>query len=165
MWGTDPNDPDTDDDGRLDGEEVHSLRPTDPFDPDTDDDGLTDGDEHHVYGTDPLYADPDGDGFNDGEEIGAGTDPCDPNSFPGAGEDGLSTLVVDVRILPAEYDGNDYWGDSEPLESVAVEIGINASEWGVTRQDRRERQGRRRGVWARPSTSSPSVSPATSPIS
>ena len=134
VWGTDPNDPDTDDDRRLDGEEVNSLRPTNPLDPDSDGDGLADGDEVHTYDTDPTYADPDGDGFNDGEEIAAGTDPWNPNSFPGAGEDELSTMVVDVRILPAEYDGNDYRGDSEPLEDVTVTVGIAGGEWGVGAQ-------------------------------
>ena len=44
--GTDPLDPDTDDDGLLDGEEVDPFA-TDPLDPDTDDDGLLDGFEAH----------------------------------------------------------------------------------------------------------------------
>ena len=56
--GTDPNNPDTDDDGRADGDEVGPRRVvTDPLDPDSDDDGVDDGDE-----------------------IGAGTDPNDPAS-------------------------------------------------------------------------------------
>jgi hypothetical protein len=54
VYGTDPNDPDTDDDGLSDGSEVYgTLSPkpglgtfiTDPLDPDTDDDGCTDGQE------------------------------------------------------------------------------------------------------------------------
>ncbi|MFQ5910376.1 MAG: hypothetical protein ACE5IJ_06615, partial [Thermoplasmata archaeon] len=56
--GTDPNDPDTDDDQLLDGEEVHGFNTsqgtyiTDPLDPDTDDDNATDGREvldYHRY--------------------------------------------------------------------------------------------------------------------
>ncbi|HEX5591255.1 MAG TPA: hypothetical protein VFX65_13270 [Candidatus Limnocylindrales bacterium] len=77
-------DPDSDDDGLTDGEEV--ILGTDPFDPDTDDDGLTDGQEVEVYGTDPLDPDTDDDGLNDGDEIAAGTDPFDPDSD----DDGLS---------------------------------------------------------------------------
>jgi hypothetical protein len=43
-------------------------------------------------------------------------------------------LVVDVRILPAGYDGNNYWGDSEPVEDVTVAVGISGGEWGVGAQ-------------------------------
>jgi hypothetical protein len=88
--GTDPNDPDTDDDGLLDGfEHQYGFNPlipgeqtqdpdadgldnlgeqqarTDPTDPDTDDDGLTDGQEVHVTGTDPRDPDTDDDGILD----------------------------------------------------------------------------------------------------
>jgi hypothetical protein len=71
--GTDPQDWDTDDDGRSDWHEVTGGGPipTDPFDPDTDDDGLLDSAE--VFGTNPtnpVNADTDGDGLCDG---GAGT--------------------------------------------------------------------------------------------
>ena len=50
---TDPNDADTDDDGRLDGDE------------DADHDGVLDPGE-----TDPCNADTDGDGIQDGTELG-----------------------------------------------------------------------------------------------
>ncbi len=71
--GTDPQDWDTDDDGRNDWHEQTGGGPipTDPFDPDTDDDGLLDSAE--VFGsnpTNPTNADTDGDGLGDG---GAGT--------------------------------------------------------------------------------------------
>lgn len=71
--GTNPQDWDTDDDGRGDWHEVTGGGPipTDPFDPDTDDDGLLDSAE--VFGsntTNPTNADTDGDGLCDG---GAGT--------------------------------------------------------------------------------------------
>ena len=42
---------------------------TEPFIPDTDEDGLLDGDEVHLHGTDPLNPDTDNDGLLDGEEI------------------------------------------------------------------------------------------------
>ncbi|MHA1930150.1 MAG: hypothetical protein ACTSV2_16385 [Candidatus Thorarchaeota archaeon] len=46
--------------------------------PDSDDDGLTDGDEVHVYGSDPTNSDTDGDGISDGEEVAMGQDPIIP---------------------------------------------------------------------------------------
>jgi hypothetical protein len=76
--GTDPANPDTDFDGRLDGDEGPGLRPSNPFDPDTDGDGLLDGAD-----PDPSYADADRDGYDDGEEVAAGSDPWDPMNIPG----------------------------------------------------------------------------------
>jgi len=55
--GTDPNNPDTDEDGLLDGEEVNKYK-TDPLDPDTDKGGIKDGVEVN-NGADPLDADDD----------------------------------------------------------------------------------------------------------
>ncbi len=76
--GTDPFDPDSDDDGLLDGEEVgvgRGGRPTDPLDADTDDDGIADGEEVTLgrdgWITDPVRADTDGDGLVDGLETSA----------------------------------------------------------------------------------------------
>ena len=85
--GTDPQDPDTDDDGTPDGDEdadddqVTNLEevtgsendgygnePTDPTDADSDDDGLTDGQEIDQTGTDPNDPDTDGDGTSDFDE-------------------------------------------------------------------------------------------------
>ena len=104
--GTHPNDPDTDDDGLLDGVETNTgvyVGPDDtgthPLVPDTDDDGLLDGVETNTRvfvdandtGTDPHLADSDGDGFDDWEEVEAGTNPNNPLSFPMA-VPGLSPL-------------------------------------------------------------------------
>jgi hypothetical protein len=72
--GTDPNDPDSDDDGLTDGAEVQTYG-TDPLDADTDRDGLSDGDEVLVHHTDPLDPDTDGGGVSDGDEVARGTDP------------------------------------------------------------------------------------------
>lgn len=68
---TKTEDPDADGLTILEEESVGS----DPLDPDSDNDGLSDGDEVNTYGTDPLKADTDDDGQNDGDEIRAGTDP------------------------------------------------------------------------------------------
>ncbi len=62
----DPN-ADDDDDNLTNGQE--SDIGTDPADPDTDDDGLDDGLEVKVIGTNPLKSDSDGDGVKDGIEV------------------------------------------------------------------------------------------------
>jgi hypothetical protein len=70
---------DSDGDGLEDA--IEAELGTDPFDPDTDDDGLTDGDEYYVYQTGTRNPDSDGDGVLDGDEVANGTDPNDPSSF------------------------------------------------------------------------------------
>ena len=81
IWGSNPLDPDSDDDGLLDGVEDANfngeldLGDTDPTDPDTDDDGICDGSRF----------DNDEDGINPadgciGSEENAGTNPQDSDS-------------------------------------------------------------------------------------
>ncbi len=86
---TDPEDPDSDDDGLSDGVETGALggaNPTDPLDPDSDDDGLGDGQEdldadgsRDPGETDPNDPDSDNGGIGDGVEVRRGTDPLDPD--------------------------------------------------------------------------------------
>lgn len=63
----------SDADADCDGDGLSNIREfelgTKPFNPDTDNDGLTDGDEVNIYGTDPLKYDTDDDGISDGDEI------------------------------------------------------------------------------------------------
>ena len=73
---------------------------TDPNDPDTDDDYLKDGYEVKVYGTDPLDADTDDDGVNDGQEIDDGTDPNDPDDFLTDKERELKEAMDKIRSNP-----------------------------------------------------------------
>ena len=68
VLGTDPNDPDTDGDGLLDGEEVNTYK-TDPLDADTDGDTLSDGREVLKIGSNPKKKDTDKDGLKDGQEV------------------------------------------------------------------------------------------------
>jgi hypothetical protein len=48
---------------------VEAEQGTDPNNPDSDNDGLSDGEEVIVYNTDPNNPDSDGDGLSDGEEV------------------------------------------------------------------------------------------------
>lgn len=65
----------------------------DPRDPDSDDDGLGDWEEIHVYGTDPVSADTDSDGMPDGWEVAHGLDPDDDGDAAlDLDQDGVSNL-------------------------------------------------------------------------
>lgn len=70
---------------------------SDPFEPDSDNDGLTDVQEvngvtvgSNTYKTNPLISDSDNDGDSDSEEIANGTDPNDPLSSKDTDHDGLN---------------------------------------------------------------------------
>ncbi|MFT6399775.1 MAG: hypothetical protein ACJAYU_004544 [Bradymonadia bacterium] len=117
ILGTDPSNPDTDGDGRNDGQEVNGEPTSDPFDPDTDGGGVRDGrevedgtdpndseddagfdfdgdglsnEEEFILGTDPSNPDTDGDGRNDGQEVNGdpATDPFEADSDGGGRSDG-----------------------------------------------------------------------------
>lgn len=69
VLGTDPLDPDTDDDGLLDGVEVDMAMGSgcpNPLISDSDGDGLRDGEEVLTYATNPCIRDTDADGVEDG---------------------------------------------------------------------------------------------------
>ena len=75
LAGTNPRNPDSDEDGLVDHLEVN----TDPLNPDTDDDGLLDGEETT---SNPTLADSDGDGAFDAWEIRTGYNPSSSASTP-----------------------------------------------------------------------------------
>ena len=75
--GTDPNNPDSDQDGLNDGDELKNLN-LNPLNQDTDEDGLPDGAEVNLYRTNPTVKDTDGDGVNDMDEVQQQTDPLTP---------------------------------------------------------------------------------------
>ena len=67
---------DSDSDGLTDADEL--IYGTDPQNPDTDNDMIRDGDEVYLYFTDPLNPDTDGGGVADGQELFVdGTNPLD----------------------------------------------------------------------------------------
>ncbi len=99
-WGTDPQNPDTNDDGILDGLAVAmGLSPTNP---DMDGDGLTNTEEREL-GTDPFNADTDGDGVPDGQDCY----PLDPTrstcASPDPGDHDPPTITIlsppDARLV------------------------------------------------------------------
>lgn len=125
--GTDPTNPDTDNDGLDDGEEI--ALGTDPFDADTDGDGLEDGEEIEL-GTDPLDPDTDADGMSDGWEVDH-----DDEFDPLDSADGLSDVDGDGLSFAAEYltyytDPNDWDTDGDGLSDGAeVALGSNPLKW------------------------------------
>ncbi|MDA7881608.1 hypothetical protein N9A94_04820 [Akkermansiaceae bacterium] len=116
--GTDPTDPDSDDDTLLDGDEVAGAGtrpPTDPTLGDTDGDGLSDLIETDTgifvnasdSGSDPTDPDSDADGTGDGEEVAAGFDPNDLNSKP---EQPLRIMALGDSITVG-YTDNPSWAN------------------------------------------------------
>ncbi len=85
---------------------------TDLRDPDSDDDGLSDGDEVNVHATNPLSADTDGDGLDDAPEIARGTDPKDADTD----DDGLDDGTEVARTTDPKNADTDGDGASDGLE-------------------------------------------------
>nr|AGC71100.1 hypothetical protein [uncultured bacterium A1Q1_fos_2067] len=95
FYGTNPNNPDTDGGGELDGSEVEAERdPLDPSDDDGDHDGLSAADEA-VQGTDPEDPDSDDGGESDGSEVNGERSPLNdiddqpPPDIQDEDEDGM----------------------------------------------------------------------------
>ena len=103
---------DSDNDGLTNDRE--RVLGTDPYDPDTDNDGIKDGDEVNTYGTSPVDFDTDGDGLGDGDEIARGTDPKDIDSDDDGLEDGEEVMSYGTNPLKSDTDG-DGLGDNEEI--------------------------------------------------
>jgi hypothetical protein len=106
---------------------------TDPTLYDSDGDALGDGAEWRQdgWGTNPLNPDTDDDGFWDGDELFTwGTDPKDPESYPA--EQVQSTMQIELRGLPIGYTGNDFAGDSTPIEGVNISVLIYGNDMATT---------------------------------
>jgi len=99
---------DADGDGMPDAcERMYGLNPADPYDADRDpdSDGLPSSFECGykegmcVNWLNPTSPDSDNDGADDGEEIDAGTDPCDPDSKPGAGIIPIILIIIGLLMI------------------------------------------------------------------
>jgi hypothetical protein len=98
-YGTNPNNPDTDGDGLLDGTEVDMAQGSgcpNPLDPDSDNDGLVDGTEVGL-GTSACNADTDGDGLGDAQDPSP-TVPGAPASWIEAALRSKATAVMALNL-------------------------------------------------------------------
>ncbi len=118
--GTNPFSKDTDKDGLTDLEEIQNG--TSPLNSDTDSDGLTDYYELEFSKTDPLDYDTDSGGAYDGLEIEMGGDPLDPGDDPNlidTDHDGLTDAKeAELGTDPNKWD-TDGGGASDNLEYIA----------------------------------------------
>ncbi len=135
--GTNPLDPDTDDDGLTDGCEVLGSNATDPLDADSDDDGLTDGVEDSNQNctldageTNPNDADSDDDGLPDGIEVDNGTDPLDPDSDDDGILDGEDVEFLQNAIMNLPLDAFQNGGNG--LRNAMISI-LNGIEGRIAR--------------------------------
>jgi hypothetical protein len=99
--GTDPLDPDTDDDLVTDDVDDFPLNPDEQTD--TDGDGLGDNFELTYFGdissSQGPADDPDGDGFTNLEEFLSGTNPTVPDVVPASSAIGLVLLAALVIVV------------------------------------------------------------------
>ena len=108
VFGTDPNDPDSDNDLLPDGYEVNTVE-SNPLLQDSDGDGLNDTVEWNITSTDPNNEDSDGDGLNDGDENN--TYGTNPNNWDSDGD-----LLSDYNeIFTHLTDPNDNDSDDDGL--------------------------------------------------
>ncbi len=84
---------------------------TDSLNPDSDEDGLIDGEEVDIYGTKPMEWDTDQDTINDGDEVKVGLDPLNPETYgyPDAEYQYEAEIAEDSEILEKiNADNTDY---------------------------------------------------------
>lgn len=135
--GTDPNDPDSDDDTLEDGPEVNGTSnafdgaPTDPNAPDSDNDGLDDFEENGslntLFGsapTNPNSADSDGDMLPDRWEIDNGLDPNDDTGDNGK----TGNPDNDPFDNLAEFNNGTDPQDPEPASTMITPVAATAWE-------------------------------------
>lgn len=121
--GTDPRDPDTDDDGTNDADDECPLDADNTCsddgsgDEDADGDGLDDGEEADYYGTDPTDSDTDGDGIEDGEDDCPLTEGEDCSSGGSADPDGDGLTNEEEKKYGTNR--NDPNSDNDGLEDGA----------------------------------------------
>ena len=114
VYGTDPEDPDSDSDGMEDGAEVNAgLDPLssvgdDGATGDPDNDNLNNLAEVNVHGTDPHDSDSDNDGLEDGEETVEGTMPLEPDTDGDTLTDGAEVNTHGTNPLNTDTDGDNF---------------------------------------------------------
>lgn len=112
--GTSPNDPDSDDDGLNDLDEIKVFG-TDPLSDDSDGDGLSDLFEVKVHGSNPMKADSDSDGIFDGQEGAELVSNADHDT------DGV------INIIEILYDSDPV--DSNKRPALGVNSGMPKDKW------------------------------------
>ena len=130
----DPLDPDSDDDGLLDGAEVNTHA-TDPLDADSDDDGLLDGFEV-ANGFDPLTPgeqsqDPDGDGLTNLAEQAAGSNPNvapTPLAWAAVSPD-VTVTLGGVVVDPEDVAVDNLLGVVLPVDLGSLPTGVNVTAY------------------------------------
>lgn len=152
LKGTDPQNPDTDNDGLKDGVETDTgtwvdatHTGTDPLNADTDDDGLLDGVENNTgtymdathTGTSPLKRDTDGDRFSDRDEIEKGTNPNLATSFPAAFPSWTAAVMTNNPIHWLRFEETTIGpvadlGSQGPIYAVSHGPGILDADLGKT---------------------------------
>lgn len=126
--GSDPNVSDSDGDRLNDGDEIHQHQ-TDPMLKDTDEDGVEDGDEVLVWMSNPLAADSDNDGLDDADEIGRGTRLTEADSDSDGLDDGAEIVAgTDPLKADTDEDGLSDSEDPEPLVPLLVEPDTTGGE-------------------------------------
>ncbi|MFX1512203.1 MAG: right-handed parallel beta-helix repeat-containing protein [Promethearchaeota archaeon] len=114
LLNTKANNPDSDNDGLTDGEEVMSYS-TNPLNSDTDDDGLKDGEEVQIYATYPISPDSDYDNIPDGWEIANNINPL----LNDAQQDPDNDKLVNI---------DEYFHSTDPLNPDSDKDGLTDGE-------------------------------------
>ena len=109
-------DPDADNDGLTDGEEVNTHN-TNPSLADTDSDGINDDEELATYFTNPNVADTDGDGIDDGTELGYWNGSA-YNWYDDDDSDGLENIVDPDSDNDGFNDGLELTSGTDPADDT-----------------------------------------------
>lgn len=131
-FGSDPKNPDTDNDGLNDGEEVLTFY-TNPIKADSDEDNLSDYDEIKIHTTNPLNADTDGDGLTDGNEIlKHKTNPLKPDSDNDDLTDSLEVFKYSTNPLRSDTDGDGISDGAEVITYFTDPVNIDSDFDGLS---------------------------------
>lgn len=129
--GTNKNNPDSDGDGLLDGEEFTTYQ-TDPLKADTDGDGLSDYDEVKTHNTNPRKADTDDDGLDDKAEVMTyGTDPLNADTDGDGLNDKDEVMTYKTDPKKADTDGDGLSDGDEVLKYKTDPMKMDSDDDGL----------------------------------